>query len=476
VRNVVTTAVSGGKLNPVSLISDAFGNALGTAIGGYLTAPGQQQEALERLQAMAEAQSRQAEAAAAAYERQAALEREISDNIDREDAALGLAMRQAAFEREVSDNIDREDADLGRAMRQAAFEREVSDNIDREDADLGRAMRQAAFEREVSDNIDREDAEMGDAIQRAQRQAEVDRIWAQIDRQGSAPSAAVPYLNTVPGIVLVGAPAPTPEPRMIEVPWNDPYTGFQMGTQLVPDTSGTSGSSLNIPYPNPLGGSALSWYESIIRLNWYQSYNESATARALSAIATAEAEGNPTAAWLAAYEASQARIDNRTWFRSMLGYGGQVFSQAVDQSQPPEFYEEKYRARAGPAAGEYEPAKLMAMGASSSNWRVDMFAKGVKYGLGPIGIGVGAYMSYNEIANAEDKVEATVTEAGGWIGGAGLGTVGTALAVTGAIALGVSPVGWAIIGVAVVGGVAGGLAGSMGGKYTFGTAYRWLFK
>jgi hypothetical protein len=115
VRNVVTTAVSGGKLNAVNLVSDAFGNALGTAIGGYLTAPGQQQEAQQRAQEQAEAEARRAELIRqAAYERQAAFEREVSENIEREDLERGREMQRAAFEREVSDNIDREDAERGR--------------------------------------------------------------------------------------------------------------------------------------------------------------------------------------------------------------------------------------------------------------------------------------------------------------------------------------------------------------------------
>jgi len=207
----------------------------------------------------------------------------------------------------------------------------------------------------------------------------------------------------------------------------------------------------------------------------YQSRNEAAYRNAFAAIISAELEGNPARAWAAAYEASQARIDNRTWVRQWLMPGGQVFSEAVDQSHPPAFYEERYRARVGPGASEYTAAAAMAEGARSSRPNVDLMVRAGRY-LGPVGMAYGVYDSYSEISRATDTNQAIATEAGGWVGGFAGGTLGTAGAVTAAVFLGATPVGWAIVGAAVVGGIVGGVAGSMTGKYTFGTAFRWLYR
>jgi LysM repeat protein len=47
VRGMVTNVFSGGRMTPQQLLGDAFGNALGQSLGGYLAAPAAQQRALE---------------------------------------------------------------------------------------------------------------------------------------------------------------------------------------------------------------------------------------------------------------------------------------------------------------------------------------------------------------------------------------------------------------------------------------------
>lgn len=221
--------------------------------------------------------------------------------------------------------------------------------------------------------------------------------------------------------------------------------------------------------PNTLGQSVVTLNDAWYRTQ-YHAANDRASASALSAIAQAEAENNPAKALAAAYEGSQARIDNRAVAREGLSRGGLELSKAVDRSNPPSFYENLARSRLGPDASEFDVARKMAEGVAHTNPRVDKLLTASKV-LGPVGLAYGAYDSYNEISSAADKPQAVVKEAGGWIGGGYGASWGAAAGVAAAVALGSNPVGWGIIAAGLLGGAAGGVIGSMGGKYVAGNAY-----
>jgi hypothetical protein len=202
----------------------------------------------------------------------------------------------------------------------------------------------------------------------------------------------------------------------------------------------------------------------------YHGANERASKAALDAIAAAERENNVAKALAAAYQGSQDRIDNRTAARAGLSRGGLESSKAVDRTNPPEFYEKKYRAKMGAEASEFDVARKMAEGVARSNPRVDMLLKFSKV-AGPVGFAYGAYSSYNQISTATDKPYAITREVGGWVGGAYGASWGAAGGVALAVALGSNPVGWGILAAGAIVGMIGGAAGSMAGQYAAGTAY-----
>jgi len=198
---LVRAALSGGKIDFASIAADAFGNALGNAIVSSIVE--------------AEQQRRLAEAEAAAAEQRARAEAETQA------AAMRLLeeQRRAAALQEYYDALDRQDAEEGARMREA--------------------LRRADALQAYYDAADADDAAQGAAMRElqaaAERQRAIDRFWASLDWTSFGPQGPIRVVG--PGL-FVQDPAP---PRMIEVPWNDPYTGFQMGTQLVPDPGPGSG-------------------------------------------------------------------------------------------------------------------------------------------------------------------------------------------------------------------------------------------
>lgn len=202
---------------------------------------------------------------------------------------------------------------------------------------------------------------------------------------------------------------------------------------------------------NTGGYSALNVFDTQQRLN-YHAANELASDVALQAISAAELANDPAAATRAAYDGSQQRIDNRATAREGLSRGGVKLSEAVDQSFGPDYYFEKYRAQM-PDASEYDLARRVAKGVASSNWKVDLLVNANKV-LGPLGVGYGAYTSASNIiqASPDDRPRVVAQEAGTWVGGWYGGSWGAALAITGALAVGVSPLGWGIIAAGAAGG------------------------
>jgi YD repeat-containing protein len=533
VRNVVTTVASGGKLNAVSLIGDAFGNALGSSIAGYITAPGQQRQAMQRA-------------------------------MEQEDADLGrsmLANQAQSFGVRVADSgLIMNDAGnpyggvqlgqpIGPTPESEAMLDALVQGIQNAGSDTGTRIVLDDFGNPVGYSAEPASVRAGDyggsleRIARAQlgpdatqqdinnyvgQLFEINGITnprtiqpeqtiilpneatpaatsgvgmyardiafgeqqkaelaaqraAEIAAQRAAEAAPGATFSGVPGIVLgswpdgagVGATQvawPAPGQRMAEVPYYDPATGVPMGTQMIPDVSqaGTGGSDFWGAVRDTAGMTALSTWDSYQRLG-YASSALSASEEAVARI-TALGPENLGAVAEESRAVSGARDALRTETQGRLSPGGAAISEAIEQ---PLSFEERFDAKLKPGMTDFDAYKAVATSAGHTNPWVTGVSKVLSV-AGPVTVAASVGIAGYEIYNAPEEQRGLVAsqEAGGLVGGIGLGTVGTIAVGAGAVALGITAAPVILVGGLVIGGAAA-FAGSYYGRQIGGAVYRW---
>ncbi|MGH8083198.1 MAG: hypothetical protein ACREP7_21645 [Lysobacter sp.] len=189
-------------------------------------------------------------------------------------------------------------------------------------------------------------------------------------------------------------------------------------------------------------------------------------------IKIAAAAGDADAAVAAATKASLSRNEIRASTQERLSWGGKKLSEAIDISQPPSHYFEKYK-----QPDVFRTAELVASKAGSSRSSLTNLVRFGKV-AGPVSTAFGVVTGVNEWRKAPEAQKPRVAsrEIGGFLGGAVGSSIGTGLAVAGAGLLLGTPPGWVLIGAGIVGGAIVGYLGSEGGRWAGDATYGTLNK
>ncbi|WP_426317949.1 hypothetical protein [Pseudoduganella sp. R-43] len=209
---------------------------------------------------------------------------------------------------------------------------------------------------------------------------------------------------------------------------------------------------------NMFSGAMQSW-DSFQRAR-YTSAIKQASQQAIQSINNAWIFNDVRHATDAAWTASETRNAVRQATQQRLTWSGYQISKALDKTKEVAEYFANYRKK---EADPIELARLVATKAGSSNAWATGFAWAGRV-VGPAGMVIGGLKGYNAVQNAPEGQKGYVAaqEVSGQVLGAALGMAGAGLAV---MALGSNPLGWAVIGASIVGGVAGGLAGDYAGRW-----------